>query len=108
MMADRRSRREDQLTDLQRELQIERAAALGTAGRRLEESISRYRLAVSDASVEARRREELLYKVALDLWSLMVQRESLGAGRGNLEKIVEEYEVPAAAASRVGIVRVGG
>ena len=97
-------RRESQLSDLAVEIQVERAAALGVAGRRLEESVARLarkrREGLTGPEVE-----ELVYEAAMDLWSLMLQRESYGAHGNGAERLAEEYDVPREVVVRVGIVR---
>ncbi len=96
------SRRESQLTSLEAEIQQERAAALGVAGRRLEESLARYHSPEVD---DPERRAEVLDAVAHDLWLLLIQRDSMAPGSGDVDRIAEEYGVPEAAKARVGVVR---
>lgn len=97
-------RREAQLSDLAIEIQVERAAALGVAGRRLEESLARLDRARRDG-LAAAEVEELVYDTAMDLWSLMLQRESYGAHGNSVDRLAEEYGVPREVVARVGIVR---
>ena len=91
----------DELSEIELEIKAEQAAALGVAGRRLEETVGRYRRA-EQIGFEGFDQEGLLFAVADDLWALQIQREAYGAHGHGTELLAREYGVPAAAVARVG------
>lgn len=114
------NRREASLSDLEAEILVERAAALGSAGRRLEASVASLAQA-KEANASRREIDELTYRASMDLWSLLLQREAYGSQaadverppeafsqqRSELERLVAAYDVPAEVVARVGVVRPG-
>lgn len=114
------SRRESQLGDLEAEILVERAGALGSAGRRLEASIESLARA-READAPEGEIDELVYRASMDLWSLLLQREAYGSQAADLERppeaysrqetelerLAAAYEVPAEVVARVGVVRPG-
>ena len=85
---------------LEDELAKERADALGRSGRALEQAILDYRAAKPGEDVGA-----YLDQIADKLYSLIIQRESLGLIVDNLAYLRAAYDIPAAALRRLGTVR---
>jgi hypothetical protein len=86
---------------LEAEIAKERATALGRAGRKLDESLERYRLLVASRAT-ANEIDTLLYDIAENLWALVVQRELIGFVHENMRFIRERFDIPAAAFARMG------
>lgn len=113
-------RRESRLGELEAEILVERAAALGNAGRRLEESVARLARAESQ-NAPHEEIDDLIYRTSMDLWALLLQREAYGSQASEmerppeafsqqaseLERLAAVYKVPRAAVARVGVVRPG-
>lgn len=75
----------------------ETAAAMGRAGRRLQEAVARYRETIDVADRSSIEEQALLDEVTRCTWRLLVQRECAGARTRNLETIAAAYDVPPAA-----------
>jgi hypothetical protein len=99
----RRDRRAEEPLQVEVELVRERAEALGRAGRRLEDAVSAYRLALDRAggALPPQVGEPLLKDIATELYRLVIQRECSGARHGNLDAIRIAYDVPMEAVRRM-------
>lgn len=99
----RSDRRVDEPLQVEVELLEERAAALGSAGRKLEDAVTTYRtaLAIAEGALPAAHRDAMIDAIAAQLYRLVLQRECSGARHGNLEAIRRAYDVPLAAIRRM-------
>ncbi len=84
----------DPLSPIEEQLQGERAAALGEAGRRLEAALAD--LANGDT-------EDRLDEAGTAAWHFMIVRESLGMY--DHEAVFTIYEVPSRVLARVGVFK---
>ena len=84
------------LAPIEEQLQGERAAALGEAGRRLEAALS---------DLARGETEERLDEAGTAAWHYMIVRESLGMY--DHEAAFKIYEVPSRVLARVGVMRPG-
>ena len=84
----------DLINPIEEQLQGERAAALGEAGRRLEAALAE--LAQGDT-------EDRLHEAGTAAWYYMIVRESLGMF--DHEHAFSIYEVPSRVIARVGVVK---
>lgn len=97
----RDSRSESPTTALDLEIARAQAEALGLAGKKLQESIDRFRVS-SEWESRAQGREELLDELVSRAWALMVQRELIGFRHENVRWILKHYELPNEALSYLG------
>jgi hypothetical protein len=83
---------DDKVHPIEKELQGERAAALGEAGRRIERALA-----------ELGTDEDSLYEAATAVWYYMIVRESLRMYDHN--DALAFYDVPARVMAKVGVIR---
>jgi hypothetical protein len=83
---------------LDAEILAEKAAALGRAGRMVEERLATLRAAGPDAA----HREALLASAADAVWSFFIQRELCGLR--DQQQIIADYAIPGAVLARLGAV----
>lgn len=82
------------------ELLAEKAAALGRAGRKLEQCLAAFR-----SHHDSARREGLLFAAAEAAYNYIIQREL--CGQADHRAIVEDYQIPREVMVRVGARRRG-
>lgn len=88
-------------TALDLEIAREQAEALGTAGKKLQESIDRFRVSFRrEARVPGT--QELLDEIVSRAWALMVQRELLGFRHENMSWILAHFDLPTEALRQLG------
>lgn len=83
---------------LDAEILAEKAAALGRAGRAMEERLA----ALNQAGPQAPGRDALLAAAADAVWSFFVQRELCGLR--DQQQIIADYAIPGAVLARLGAV----
>ncbi len=91
----------DPTAALELEIAREQAQSLGLAGRRLQESIDKYRVAIEEDD-SAARRTRLLNDIASRAWALMVQRELVGFKHEARRWVLENFDIPEEAVGHLG------
>jgi hypothetical protein len=84
---------------LDAEILAEKAAALGRAGRAVEERIA----ALNRAGPDTPERETLLTSAAEAVWGFFVQRELCGLK--DQQQVIADYAIPGAVLARLGSVK---
>lgn len=87
---------------LELEIAKEKAGSLGIAGKKLQHSIDRYHEMFPAGATH--RRDGLAGDVADNLWALIVQREVVGLRHDNVKWVLQNYDVPEAALTKLGLV----
>lgn len=88
------SARESALGAVQAEIEGEKAASMGTAGKRVEEALAAFAKADEEARPAA-------LKAAVDaVWGLFIQREL--AGQSNHKPLIAHYNIPREVLARLG------
>ena len=86
------------------EVLAEKAAALGRAGRQVEQALAA--LETSDAPARSAQRESLIDAAAEHFWAFLVQRELCGLR--DRAQVVADFKVPREVLNRGGAIRGRG
>jgi hypothetical protein len=92
------------MSALELEIAKEKSTALGIAGKRLQNSIVKYRQSIAHSGVTSDERERLLAAVAANIQALIVQRELVGLIHDNMKWVIETYDIPKEALAKLGVV----
>ena len=95
------SRTKESAAGLELEIAREQAESLGRAGQRLQKSIDEFDRALQLRG-DARDDEGHLREIASRAWELMVQRELVGFTHDNLQWVIDRFDIPEAALSKLG------
>jgi hypothetical protein len=93
------------MSALELELAKEKSTALGIAGKRLLDSIVKYRQSSSHQGVASDERDRLLAVVATNIQALIIQRELVGLIHENMQWVVQTYDIPDEAIAKLGVVQ---
>ena len=90
------SQNSESLSGFELEIAKEQAESLGIAGKKLQESIDQFQLAIRDNETESRQ-SALLAEIKTRVWALIVQRELVGFRHETLSWVVANFDIPEAA-----------
>lgn len=99
------SLKSEKMNALELEITKEKSTALGIAGKKLRDSIAKYRQATSHKGVASKERDRLLASVLANVQALTVQRELLGFIHDNMDWINQAYDVPKEALAKLGALQ---
>jgi hypothetical protein len=88
---------------LELEIAKEKSTALGIAGKKLHDSIGKYKQSVSREGMVSDERDRLLADVVTNIQALIVQRELVGFIHENMQWINQTYDVPAEVLAKLGM-----
>lgn len=95
----------EKMNALELEIIKEKSTALGTAGKRLRESIEKYTQSIANDALSSDERDRLLASVSENVQALVVQRELVGFTQDNMAWINQTYDVPKEALAKLGAVQ---
>jgi hypothetical protein len=94
------------MSPLELEIIKEKSTALGIAGKRLQNSIVKYRQSLSHDGGTSDERCRLLAALAANIQALIVQRELVGLVHDNMQWVVQTYDIPKEALAKLGVVQL--
>ena len=92
----------EKISALELEIAKEKSTALGIAGKKLRESIAKYRQCISHDGADSNERDQLLVSLAANIQALIVQRELVGLIHDNMVWIIQTYDPPKEALAKLG------
>jgi hypothetical protein len=96
------SLKSEKMSALEREIAKEKSTSLGIAGKNLRDSIAKYRQSASQNAVASEERDRLLAFVLANVQALVVQRELVGFIHDNMYWIIQTYDLPKEALTKLG------
>jgi hypothetical protein len=90
------------MSALELEIAKEKSTSLGIAGKNLRDSIEKYRQSTSQNAVASEERGRFLASVLANVQALVIQRELVGFIHDNMNWIIETYDLPKEALTKLG------
>jgi uncharacterized protein DUF6665 len=99
------SLKSEKMSALELEIAKEKSTSLGISGKKLRDSIVKYRRSTSHNDAASEERDRLLASVLVNVQALIVQRELVGFIHDNMNWIIQTYDIPKEALAKLGEVQ---